>query len=44
MLELIVAGVGVLAALAGAGFSLARRRDEEPAVLESGRMSERRTR
>lgn len=40
MIELIVAGVGIVAALIGVGFSLTRRREPDVAVLES---SQRRT-
>ena len=39
MIELVLASAGVLLALAGVGFSLARRRDDDVAVLESSRRS-----
>ena len=39
MLELILAGVGIVVALGGVGYSLARPRDPDVAVLESSRRS-----
>jgi hypothetical protein len=39
MIDLILGGAGIVVAVAGVLFSLVRRRDDEPAVLESGQRS-----